>query len=164
MEGSKDTKGAIATIDKLTGPDWYAIFKELHAGLILDAAGKSKEAGKRFEAAYKLDSSALRVMQAYGGWVSRNKSPKEALELFETFDKAVPRHPLVVADMEKLKAGQKLPLLVNNPQAGAAFALTLASERSRPGRLMRGATGRRRARAGRPGWHCAGTPFPPGAD
>jgi tetratricopeptide (TPR) repeat protein len=123
MEGSKDTKGAVATIDKLTGPDWYAIFKDLHAGLILDAAGKSKEAGKRFEAAYKLDSSALRVMQAYGGWLSRNKSPKEALDLFETFDKSLPRHPLVVADMDKLKAGQKLPLLVGTPQAGAAEAL-----------------------------------------
>jgi tetratricopeptide (TPR) repeat protein len=123
MEGSKDTKGAVATIDKLTGPDWYAIFKDLHAGLILDAAGKSNEAGKRFEAAYKLDSSALRVMQAYGGWLSRNKSPKDALDLFETFDKTLPRHPLVVADMEKLKAGQKLPLLVSTPQAGAAEAL-----------------------------------------
>mgnify|MGYP001551471346 CR=1 FL=1 len=123
MEGSKDTKDAVATIDKLSGPDWYAIFKDLHAGLILDAAGKSKDAGKRFESAYKLDSSALRVVQAYGGWLSRNKSPKEALDLFETFDKTLPRHPLVVADMEKLKAGQKLPLLVSNPQAGAAEAL-----------------------------------------
>jgi tetratricopeptide (TPR) repeat protein len=123
MEGSKDTKGAVAAIDKLTGPDWYAIFKDLHAGLILDAAGNSKEAGKRLEAAYKLDSSALRVVEAYGSWLSRNKSPKEALDLFETFDKALPRHPLVVEDMEKLKAGQKLPLLVSNPQSGAAEAL-----------------------------------------
>jgi tetratricopeptide (TPR) repeat protein len=123
LEGSKDTKGAIATIDKLTGPDWYAIFKELHAGMILDAGGHHKDAGKRFEAAYKLDASALRVMQAYGGWVSRNKSPKEALEIFETFDKQLPRHPLVVEDMEKLKAGQKLPLIVKGPQAGAAEAL-----------------------------------------
>jgi tetratricopeptide (TPR) repeat protein len=123
LEGSKDTKGAVATIDKLTGPDWYAIFKELHAGMILDAGGNHKEAGKRFEAAYKLDASALRVMQAYGGWMSRNKSPKEALAIFETFDKQLPRHPLVVEDMEKLKAGQKLPLLVKDPQAGAAEAL-----------------------------------------
>jgi tetratricopeptide (TPR) repeat protein len=123
LEGSKDTKGAVATIDKLTGPDWYAIFKELHAGMILDAGGNHKEAGKRFEAAYKLDASALRVMQAYGGWTSRNKSPKEALAIFETFDKQLPRHPLVVEDMEKLKAGQKLPLLVKDPQAGAAEAL-----------------------------------------
>lgn len=123
MEGSKDTKGAVATIDKLTGPDWYAIFKELHAGMILDASGNAKDAGKRFEAAYKLDATALRVMQAYGGWISRNKSPKEALEIFETFDKQLPRHPLVVEDMDKLKAGQKLALLVKDPQAGAAEAL-----------------------------------------
>jgi tetratricopeptide (TPR) repeat protein len=118
-----DSKAAAATIDKLTGPDWYAIFKDLHAGLILDMAGNAKEAGKRFEHAYKLDSSALRVVEAYGGWLSRNKSPQAALELFETFDKSLPRHPLIVADMERLKAGQKLPLLISSVQAGAAEAL-----------------------------------------
>ena len=47
-------------------PDWYALFKDLHAGLILDLAGNKKEAGKRFERAYKLDATALRVVEAYG--------------------------------------------------------------------------------------------------
>jgi len=64
--GANDAKGAIAAIDRLAGPDWYAIFKELHAGLIYDVAGNEKEAGKRLEHAYKLDSSALRVVEAYG--------------------------------------------------------------------------------------------------
>jgi tetratricopeptide (TPR) repeat protein len=43
--------------------------------------------------------------------------------VFEAFDKALPRHPLVVEAMNQLKAGQKLPLLVSNAQAGAAEAL-----------------------------------------
>ncbi|MGC1701262.1 MAG: tetratricopeptide repeat protein [Pseudolabrys sp.] len=121
--GVNDSKGAIAAIDHLAGPEWYAIFKDLHAGLIYDVAGNQKEAGKRLERAYKLDSTALRVVQAYGSWVSRNRSPKEALTVFETFDKALPRHPLVVEAMDKLKAGEKLPPLVANAQAGAAEAL-----------------------------------------
>jgi tetratricopeptide (TPR) repeat protein len=121
--GAKDSKAAIAAIDKLQGPDWYAIFKDLHAGMILDAANREKDAGKRLEDAYKLDSSALRVVEAWGSWVSRNRSPQEALAVFETFDKAVPRHPLVVEAMAKLKKGEKLPLLVNNAQSGAAEAL-----------------------------------------
>ncbi|MGC2687345.1 MAG: tetratricopeptide repeat protein [Pseudolabrys sp.] len=121
--GVNDSKGAIAAIDHLAGPEWYAIFKDLHAGLIYDVAGNQKEAGKRLERAYKLDSTALRVVQAYGSWVSRNRSPKEALTVFETFDKALPRHPLVVEAMDKLKAGEKLPPLVANVQAGAAEAL-----------------------------------------
>ena len=121
--GVNDSKGAIAAIDHLAGPEWYAIFKDLHAGLIYDVAGNQKEAGKRLERAYKLDSTALRVVQAYGSWVSRNRSPKEALTVFETFEKALPRHPLVVEAMDKLKAGEKLPPLVANVQAGAAEAL-----------------------------------------
>ena len=121
--GVNDSKGAIDAIDHLAGPEWYAIFKDLHAGLIYDVAGNQKEAGKRLERAYKLDSTALRVVQAYGSWVSRNRSPKEGLTVFETFDKALPRHPLVVEAMDKLKAGEKLPPLVANVQAGAAEAL-----------------------------------------
>jgi tetratricopeptide (TPR) repeat protein len=121
--GVNNGKGAIAAIDHLAGPEWYAIFKDLHAGLIYDVAGNQKEAGKRLERAYKLDSTALRVVQAYGSWVSRNRSPKEALTVFETFDKALPRHPLVVEAMDKLKAGEKLPPLIANVQAGAAEAL-----------------------------------------
>ncbi len=121
--GAGAGKTAEATIDKLTGPDWYAIFKDLHAGLIADLAGHEKEAGKRFEAAYKLDSNALRVVEAYGSWLSRNKSPKDALKVFEDFNKTLPDHPLVTASMEKLKRGEKLPPLVPSAQAGAAEAL-----------------------------------------
>ena len=123
LEGVGDSKRAIAAIDRLAGPDWYAIFKELHAGLIADLAGNKKEAGKRLEHAYKLDPTALRVVEAYGSWLSRNASPKEALAVFETFDKALPRHPLVVDAMDKLKASEKLPPLVGNAQAGGAEAL-----------------------------------------
>src|SRR3974390_1813910 len=121
--GAGDSKAAVAAIDRLAGPDWYAIFKELHAGMIYDVAGNQKEAGKRYEHAYKLDSSALRVVEAYGSWLSRNRSPKEALGVFEAFDKVLPRHPLVVEAMNKLKAGEKLPPLASTAQAGAAEAL-----------------------------------------
>lgn len=123
MYGAGDNKGAVAGIDKLAGPDWYAIFKDLHAGMIYDLAKNPKEAGKRFERAYKLDSSTLRVVEAYGSWLSRNHTPQEALGVFEAFDKVLPRHPLVVEAMGKLKAGEKLPVLVSTAQAGAGEAL-----------------------------------------
>ena len=123
MQGEGNVRNAVSKIDHLGGPEWYAIFKDLHAGMILDAAGHEKDAGKRFAQAYKLDSSALRVVEAYGSWLSRNKSPAEALKIFEAFDKTLPRHPLVLAAMDKLKAGKKLPLLVKSAQGGAAEAL-----------------------------------------
>ena len=121
--GAGDSKEAVATIDRLSGPDWYAIFKDLHAGMILDLVGDKAEAGKRFEQAYKLDNSALRVVEAYASWLSRNRSPQEALSVLETFDKVLPNHPLVVDEMAKLKKGEKLPPLVSTAQAGAAEAL-----------------------------------------
>ncbi|MFA6267032.1 MAG: tetratricopeptide repeat protein [Pseudolabrys sp.] len=123
LAGAGDAKGAVAAIDRLSGPDWYAIFKDLHAGMILDQANMKKEAGKRFERAYKLDPSALPVVEAYGSWLSRNASAKEALGVYESFDKIVPRRAMVVAAMNKLKAGEKLPLAVTTPQGGAAEAL-----------------------------------------
>ena len=121
--GAGDARGAIATIDKLTGPDWYGIFKDLHAGMILDLAGNKADAGKRLESAYKADSSALRVVEAYGSWLSRNRSAKDAQDVFDTFNKVLPDHPLIVESMDKLKAGEKLPQLAQTAQAGAAEAL-----------------------------------------
>jgi len=122
-EGTGASKAALAAIDKLRGPDWYEIFKDLHAGLIADVAGHEKEAGQRLQKAYKLDANALRVVEAYASWTSRNKSPKDALKIFEAFNKTLPDHPLVKASMEKLKRGEKLPPLVSSAQAGAAEAL-----------------------------------------
>jgi tetratricopeptide (TPR) repeat protein len=73
-----ESKQAIDAIDKLSGPDWYGIFKDLHAGMILDLAGQKREAGKRLEHARQLDTSALRVVQAYGSYLSRNGSKDDA--------------------------------------------------------------------------------------
>ncbi len=121
--GSNDTKGAIDTIDRLSGPDWYAIFKDLHAGLILDLAGNKKESGKRFERAYKLDSTALRLVQAYGSWASRHEGKEQANKIYSAFDAVLPRHPLITQAMDQLKRGERIPPLVQSPQAGAAEVL-----------------------------------------
>jgi tetratricopeptide (TPR) repeat protein len=121
--GAGDTKTAIANIDKLTGPEWYPIFKDLHSGILLELAGKQKDAGMRLERAYKLDDSALRVVDAYARWLSRNKDPASAQAVYEAFDKKLARHPLVLEGIRETKAGKKLAPLVDSPQAGAAEAL-----------------------------------------
>jgi len=121
--GAGDAKAAVATIDKLTGPEWYPLFKDLHAGMILETSGKDKEAGTRFERAYKLDETMLRVADAYARWLSRNKDGAAAAGIYEAFDKKLPRHPLVLEGLREAKAGKKLPPLVDSAQAGAAEAL-----------------------------------------
>lgn len=121
--GANDARGALATIDKLNGPDWFGVFKDLHSALINDLAGSKKEAGKQFERAYKLDQSALRIVQSYGSWMSRNGSKDDALKIFQDFDKALPRHPLIVQAMDRIRRGDRLPQIVDNAQAGAAEVL-----------------------------------------
>jgi tetratricopeptide (TPR) repeat protein len=121
--GAGDAKLAVANIDKLTGPEWYPIFKDLHAGMILDLAGKEKDAGARFERAYKLDDSMLRVAEGYAHWLSRNKDNAAATAVYEAFDKKLARHPLVLEGLRETKSGKKLPPLVDSPQAGAAETL-----------------------------------------
>jgi tetratricopeptide (TPR) repeat protein len=121
--GAGDTKTAIANIDKLTGPEWYPIFKDLHSGMILELANREKEAGTRLERAYKLDDSMLRVADEYARWTSRNKDAAAATALYEAFDKKLPRHPLVQDGLRETRAGKKLAPLVDSAQAGAAEAL-----------------------------------------
>ena len=121
--GAGDAKAAIANIDKLTGPEWYPLFKDLHAGMILELASKEKDAGTRFERAYKLDDSTLRVAESYARWLSRNKSDTAATAIYEAFDKKLARHPLVLEGLRETKAGKKMPPLVDSAQAGAGEAL-----------------------------------------
>ena len=121
--GAGDRNGAIDTMDKLSGPDWYSIFKDLHAGLILDLGNNKKEATKRFERAYKVDPTAVRTFEAYGRFLTRAGNKDQALQVYADFSKALPDHPLIVQEMKAAGNGDRLPPLVETPQAGAAEAL-----------------------------------------
>jgi tetratricopeptide (TPR) repeat protein len=121
--GAGDTKAAVANIDKLTGPEWYPIFKDLHSGMVLELAGKEKEAGVRLERAYKLDDSMLRVADDYARWLTRNKDGAAATAVYQAFEKKLPRHPLVQEALRETKAGRKMSPLVDSAQTGAAEGL-----------------------------------------
>ncbi len=118
-----DSKPGIDALDRLAGPDWYSIFKEMHSGMILELSGQKKEAGKHYERAYKLDATALRIVQAYGGYLSRQGNKDEALKTFKAFDEVLPRHPLIIEAIKDINAGRRVPPLVDSPQTGAAEAL-----------------------------------------
>ena len=122
-DGAGDPHAAVDEMDKLAGPDWYGVFRDLHAGMIFDLANIKKEAGKRYESAYKADPTALRTVQAYGRYLSRNGGKAPALKVYEDFNKQLPDHPLVTAEIKQITDGDKLPPLVDSAQAGAAEAL-----------------------------------------
>jgi tetratricopeptide (TPR) repeat protein len=121
--GAGDTRAAVDTLDHLSGPDWYSIFKDLHAALIDDVANNKKEAGKRYERAYKADPVAVRTVEAYGRFLSRTASKDDALKIYDEFNKALPDHPVIAEEIKQITAGEKLPVLADTPQAGAAEGL-----------------------------------------
>jgi len=120
---ANESKAAIDAIDKLNGPEWYNLFKNLHAGLLLDLAGQKKEALKRFERAYQADATALRIVQAYASQLSRQGSKDEALKVYKAFDDVLPRHPLITDAISDINAGRRVPSMVDSPQTGAAEVL-----------------------------------------
>ncbi|MEX0751680.1 MAG: tetratricopeptide repeat protein [Xanthobacteraceae bacterium] len=102
--GANDVRGAIGGIDRLSGPDWYGLFKDQHAGLILDLAGKQKDANKRFERAYKLDPSELRLAEGYAISSARIGDRNEALKIIEAYQQLSPRQPLIAALKDRITA------------------------------------------------------------
>jgi tetratricopeptide (TPR) repeat protein len=121
--GSNNTAAATAHIDKLTGPDWYAVFKDLHAAMILDLSKQGKEALRRIERARALDPNSLRTIDTYGRMLSRAGRNDDALKVYNEFSRVLARHPLVVSAVQDLQAGKKLTPLAKNAADGAAEAL-----------------------------------------
>ena len=65
MATAERSQAAIDAIDKLAGPGWYGIFKDLHAGLILELAGQRK---KPASASSAPTSSIPRAARGAGLW------------------------------------------------------------------------------------------------
>ena len=136
--GSGDVKKAIAAINSLSDPT-FAVFRDFHAGLMLDVAGKTEEAGARLKAAYDGDQSTLRLVDAYGRNLARRGKIDEAKKVFGDFNKLQPHNPIIEAALADLAAGRKLEPMVKDARGGAAEVLYglgaygLGAAESRPG-------------------------------
>ena len=120
--GSGDVKKALAQVDSLNEPS-FAVFRDFHAGLMLDVAGPTEEANKRLAAAYATDKATLRLVDAYARNLSRLGKADEAKAVYQAFDKIQPRHPMVQAALAELDAGKKLEPMVKDTNGGGAEVL-----------------------------------------
>jgi tetratricopeptide (TPR) repeat protein len=121
--GEKNLKNGIAQIDKLSGPDWYGLFKNLHAGLMLDLSNQRADALKRMDRVRMVDQNSLRNVDAYARILSRAGRQADAEKAYVDFSQALVRHPLVDSALAELKANGKLDPLVANAAGGASEAL-----------------------------------------
>lgn len=122
-QGQKRTDDAIRTIDQLAGPDWYDAFKNYHAGLILEVAGRRADALKRFERAVQRDNRGLRVTDSYARSLMRNKRQADAIQVLLAFDREVPDHPLIGATLKAISGGKAIEPIVADARQGAAELL-----------------------------------------
>jgi tetratricopeptide (TPR) repeat protein len=121
--GSNNVKMGVAHIDKLAGPEWYAVFKDLHVGLMLDLSNQRADALKRIERVRAIDPNSLRNIDAYARMLSRAGRNADAEKVYGEFARALARHPLVDSAVADLKAGKRLAPLAGNAAAGASEAL-----------------------------------------
>ena len=121
--GSGDTKGGLATIQSLSGPDWYEVFKPYHSGLIAALAGDDAMAGQLFERAYSTDQKAIRVVQAWARFLARTGRAEEAQQVLTGFFEVVPNHPIMSAALAEIAAGRAPAPIATTAQEGAAEVL-----------------------------------------
>jgi tetratricopeptide (TPR) repeat protein len=120
--GNGDTKRALDLLDKMHDPS-FEIFREYHEALIAAVGNDEPDATKAFTAAYQLDKNTLRLVDAYGRFLSQHGQNEEAIRAYETFDVVLPDHPIVQTALVDLKAGKKLEPLIKTPEQGAAEVL-----------------------------------------
>jgi tetratricopeptide (TPR) repeat protein len=128
--GAGDSAGALVDLDKVEGPEWYALFKTYHRALIADAAGMKDEAGKAYQAAFDNISAGsaapetwIRVAEAYAGFLAARGDKDKALAVLDKAEEnSTGRLPLV-ALREKITKGEKLSRLVADPADGASEIL-----------------------------------------
>jgi len=141
LHGSGDTEGALALIDALDGPDWYALFASYHGALIADAAGMNEDAEARYAAG--VDDQAggsaspltyLRLAEANARFLARNGNLAEAREAIARGLEIAPNNPDMLAVAETIDTPAGSRSIIATPQRGAAeILLNLGSAINRDG-------------------------------
>ncbi len=120
--GEKQERRALQTLDQLRG-EGLATLRDYHAALIADLFGDKVEAEKRFKSVMSADRTVLRLIDAYGRFLSGQGDNEGARRLYKAFDEAVPGHPLVLAALAEIDSGKKLQPIVRNAEEGAGEVL-----------------------------------------
>lgn len=121
--GSNNPKKALETVDRLKGEETFAMFRQVHAGLIAAAAGNQAEAEKRLAAAYEIDQKTLRLVEIYARFLASQGKRDAALKLLDDFEKLLPRHPLVAGLRAQIEKGEPIASAVPNVASGASEVL-----------------------------------------
>ncbi|MBX3596926.1 MAG: tetratricopeptide repeat protein [Rhizobiaceae bacterium] len=128
--GAGDAKGAADYLEKLQGPDWYALFTSYHQALIEEAGGLDKQAEETFgltldnvEQGPIAPGTYLRNAEAYAGFLTRKGRKAEALAVLDKVKEFAPGRLPIEALRLRINEGKAIPQIAPDAAAGAAEAL-----------------------------------------
>ncbi|MER8366228.1 tetratricopeptide repeat protein [Mesorhizobium sp. M1378] len=141
-QGAGDAGEAMASIDKLQGPDWFSLFKSFHRALIADASGLPDRADALYTATLQ-DTAAggaapetwMRSAQAYASFLARKGDKAKALSVLDKAETFAPGKVEIAALRDKINKGEKkIQPFAAGPSDGASeILLDLATALNRGG-------------------------------
>lgn len=140
-QGAGDAGEAMASIDKLQGPDWFGLFKSFHRALIADASGLPDRADALYTATLQ-DTAAggaapetwMRNAQAYASFLARKGDKAKALSVLDQAETFAPGKVEIAALRDKINKREKIQPFAAGPSDGASeILLDLATALNRGG-------------------------------
>ncbi|KRB32198.1 MULTISPECIES: tetratricopeptide repeat protein [Mesorhizobium] len=141
QQGAGQASDAMASIDKLQGPDWFGLFKAFHRALIADASNMPEKA-QAIYAATMQDTAAggaapetwMRNAQAYASFLARKGDKAKAISVLDQAETFSPGKLEIVSLRDRIAKGDKIAPFVSGPSDGASeILLDLATALNRGG-------------------------------
>ena len=117
-----NTKAAIEIIDGAKQPEWAQAYLRYHRAMIYDIAGRRQEARALYERAFRGDPKTLRVAMAYAHHLAFTGDTRMARATLDEHARRAANgaHPVARALAHRIKAGEKVELLIDDPIDGLA--------------------------------------------
>ncbi len=114
-QGAGQASDAMASIDKLQGPDWFGLFKSFHRALIADASNMPEKA-EAIYAATMQDTTAggaapetwMRNAQAYASFLARKGDKAKAISVLDQAEAFSPGKLEIVSLRDRIAKGDKI--------------------------------------------------------
>lgn len=139
--GAGDLDGALARADEIGGPDWTAMIRDYHKGLMLAGAGRDQDAIPLFETAIAnkavaaaLTETYMRAIEALARSQARTGERQKAIATVEDGLGLLPGHDPLKKLRAQLDGEEQLqPLISAASQGGAEVFYNVGSAISRQG-------------------------------
>ena len=121
--GDKDFDGALATLDSLSNQRGVDGLRLMHKALILDYAGRDKEADESYKQAIQLMGTGPRGTEAYGRFLQRHGRDDDARALYQRAVRENPGNPFAQWALHDLMTAKNPAPLIASPAEGVAEGL-----------------------------------------